>query len=286
MGKNDLNTVIESLSNNFFNIEYMNSYEELFGEAFYEKKLSNKKKPITYAELLKILELDLAKLIRALEVYLADYVEKINIEDQILEIANLEPSHVLSFNYTNTYEKIYGENRKIIYNYIHGKADINATVDSSNLVLGIGEYLTQRSENKGNMFSSFKKCYQKMLKQTCDDYKLWIDDIKEEWENQAIESKRDIKRWISENSLDSSYEKAHKLYIFGHSLDITDADVLRYLILNENIQTTIYYYRKDENDKTELKKQMENMVNAIGQEELLKRTSGRNKTINFIPQSI
>lgn len=38
---------------------------------------------------------------------------------------NLNPDHVLSFNYSDTYEKIYGKEKKIKYDYIHGKANIN-----------------------------------------------------------------------------------------------------------------------------------------------------------------
>lgn len=38
--------------------------------------------------------------------------------------------------------------------------------------------------------------------------------------------------------------KNHNLYIFGHSLDITDADILRDLILNDNVYNTINYHDK------------------------------------------
>ena len=36
----------------------------------------------------------------------------------------------------------------------------------------------------------------------------------------------------------------HKVYIFGHSLDETDKDILRDVILNNNVYTTIFYFDK------------------------------------------
>lgn len=237
-GKNDLEKSIGRLSNKFFNEKYLNSQADLLGEILNGTRIANKKNPITYGQLLKKLEDDLARLIRALEIYLTDYVEKINIVNQISEIAELTPSHVLSFNYTNTYERIYGMNKNIKYNYIHGKANTNSNVDSSNLVLGIDEYLDESRKNKDLELITFKKYYQRIYKGTGNDYQLWIDEIKEEWNNTSTDSRREIRRRISENNFDNTYEKMHKLYIFGHSLDITDTDVLRSFILNVNVRTS------------------------------------------------
>ena len=68
----------------------------------------------------------------------------------------------------------------------------------------------------------------------------------------------------------------HNLYIFGHSLDVTDKDILRDLILNDNVYTTIYYP-----DKKELGRKIANLVKVIGQDELIRRTGGSTKTIDF-----
>ena len=37
--------------------------------------------------------------------------------------------------------------------------------------------------------------------------------------------------------------KYHKVFIFGHSLDITDKDILRKFILNENVKIIIFLHR-------------------------------------------
>lgn len=71
----------------------------------------------------------------------------------------------------------------------------------------------------------------------------------------------------------------HNLYIFGHSLDITDRDTLRDLILNDNVRTTIFYPNREE-----LGRKIANLVKVIGQEELVRRTGGKRKTIEFKPQ--
>ena len=83
------------------------------------------------------------------------------------------------------------------------------------------------------------------------------------------------------NEIKNNYLNKHNLYIFGHSLDITDKDILRDLILNDNINTTIFYHSKEE-----LGRKIANLVKVIGQDELIKRTSGgKYPVIDFVPQS-
>lgn len=95
---------------------------------------------------------------------------------------------------------------------------------------------------------------------------------------------------ISECNFDMEYmyysDLVHFLYIFGHSLDVTDGDILRRLILHDNVKTNIFYYREYENDKRDLKQKIANLVKIIGQDELIKRTGGNTRTIEFVPQSI
>ena len=82
----------------------------------------------------------------------------------------------------------------------------------------------------------------------------------------------------------------HNVYIFGHSLDVTDKDILRNLILNDNVYTTIYYCKKKDaygnydNGRKDRGQKIANLVKVIGQEELIKRTGGSTKTIEFALQ--
>lgn len=226
---------------------------------------------LKFSELRDRLLIDLNRLIRAFEIYLCEYIEKQSIEE-ISIIKNIHPDCVLSFNYTNTYETIYGGRKDIEYDYIHGKADIKNDMETNNMVLGIDEYLPDDRINRDIEFISFKKYYQRIHKETGCKYREWTDKIR----CSITESEEKLKNKFP---LQIPYERfvtKHKLYIFGHSLDVTDKDVLRDLILNDNVYTTIYYY-----NRSAYGQQIANLVKVIGKDELIRRTGGSTKTIEF-----
>ena len=53
-----------------------------------------------------------------------------------------------------------------------------------------------------------------------------------------------------------------------------------------SLLTNIFYHREYENDKRELKRKITNLVKIIGQDELIRRTGGITRTIEFIPQEL
>lgn len=218
---------------------------------------------ITYLDaFIEKMNINLDKLIRALEIYISEFINKIEVSQKNDDIKDINPDCVLSFNYSNTYERIYGQSNKVEYDYIHGKADITNNVNTCNLVLGIDEYLEECDRDNKLEFLPFKKFYQRIFKSTDSSYMEWVDEIRQ-------------------NS-----EYPYELYIFGHSLDKTDKDVLELLICNDNVQTKIYYHRKSNDDKKELGKLIRNLVRVIGAKELIRRTGGSHKTIEFIPQTL
>jgi len=244
-------------------------------------------KEMTFKELRDCLVEDLNKLIRAFEIYLAEYVEKIEIralspsingivyfnrKDDAgnVRITSRVYNKVLSFNYTNTYEKVYLRDCTCdlsdIIDYIHGKADINNTIENNNMVLGMDEYLKKKKRNKQLEFIAFKKFYQRIHKETGCKYKEWTDEIKkenDEYEEKFKESKENPPR--------------HNLYIFGHSLDVTDKEILKELILTKYMHTTIFYRNLEQKGQ-----QIANLVKVIGQGELIRRTGGGSaRTIKF-----
>lgn len=266
----------------------------------------------TFKEIRDILEKNLNALSRAFEIYLTEYVESIECKLVSPDIQRILPkesmkingmpvydTYVLSFNYTDTYQRLYidkiQEKRYFETNidYIHGRADIHSTIESNNMVLGIDEYLSDERKNKDIDFIAFKKYYQRIHKQTGCKYKNWVDRIRQDYlaHVQRLEDTEYMKqRYIPDrtqrmiNSLAVSAIKKekcpmHNLSIFGHSLDITDRDILRDLILNDNVYTTIFYVNKDV-----MGQQIANLVKVIGQDELIKRTGGSTKTIEFKPQ--
>ena len=220
----------------------------------------------------KYLYTELNMLTRALEIYIAEFVGGIIVSKRSTDIENLNPDHVLSFNYSDTYEKIYGKEKKIKYDYIHGESRLNNTRESNNMVLGIDEYLNKKSKDKEIDFIAFKKYYQRIYKETGSEYKNWVDEIA----NSRYENEAALREQFPKQIPYEKFSAKHKVYIFGHSLDITDKDVLRNLILNENVYTTIYYL-----NKVVMGQQIANLVKVIGQDELIRRTGGSTKTIEF-----
>lgn len=229
-------------------------------------------KAITYRK--KQLLDDLNRLIRCLEIYLCDYVGNIEIENKHPDIEGLPIiDKVLSFNYTNTYEKLYAKNPYVEYDYIHGRATIENTVDSNNMVLGIDEYLKGAARNENIEFIEFKKFFQRIHKETGCLYRNWVDAIES---GEAISETIAIYKEQEKTVRETKQVNFHKVFFFGHSLDVTDKDVIRDMILSNKVKTTIFY-----RDKADYGQKITNLVKIIGQDELIKRTGGANKSIYF-----
>jgi len=202
-------------------------------------------------------EEDLTKLIRCLEIYLCEFVAKTPIDFISPDINNIKFDKILSFNYTDTYKVIYDSNLEpIIYDYIHGKADIFNTIETNNMVLGIDEYLDDIAKNKEVLFLPFKKFYQRIHKETGCVFKDWINEIEDDY-----------------------HMNQHELFIFGHSLDVSDKDILRELITNNHIKTTIFYHNKKAHAS-----QIKNLVKVLGQDYLIGNVHGEDKSIIFKQQ--
>ena len=269
-----LDDEIATLSNDFLR----ERYSEYTFTVQQINMLNGKKESesITFKEIRNKLLDDLNRLIRALEIYLCEFVEKIEPQKKSPDIDGLDIDFILSFNYTHTFSKLYIElsvskqEADNPFDYIHGKANINNSIESNNMVLGIDEYLPEDRKNKDIEFIAFKKYYQRIYKQTGCKYKKWVESIQKDTEKKNM--------WLYDNQ-DHSKDHCHNLYIFGHSLDITDKDILRDLILNDNVYTTIFYH-----DKDTMGQQIANLVKVIGQDELIRRTGGSTKTIEFKQQ--
>ena len=157
---------------------------EYFSQFFFEEyhRISNSDGygiKYTAKRLIDKLEKDLNQLISLLEIYLCHYAMNKEIEIFSPDIKYMEIDHIISFNYTNTYEKLYGMGKNIQYDYVHGKANINNTIETNNMILGIDEYLSDNEKSINTTFVSFKKYYQRIFKGVGSQYKDWIDSIRE-----------------------------------------------------------------------------------------------------------
>lgn len=251
----------------------------------------------SYQEIIDFLEKDLQVMIQCLEVYLEKYVNYFLRERMInvisKDIIDDKIDKVLSFNYTKTFEILYDLDQTVEYDYIHGKANLEEAKEN-NMVLGIDEYLPDDKKNEDVKFIAFKKFYQRIYKETGSKYREWQENIANEnkkyigkiefYRNKLkLDAGGDEKRksWEKElkNLIDNPPE--HNLYIFGHSLDITDKDILKELFISRNMHIVIYYH-----DKETLGRQITNLVKIIGQDELIRRTGGNKKDIEFRKQQV
>ncbi|MBE5897132.1 MAG: hypothetical protein E7281_05145 [Lachnospiraceae bacterium] len=208
------------------------------------KKYGYTNKNPRYGDVYKKLNEELNKLIKSYEIYLDGYINTCEIE-QNQYLRNKTFDHVLSFNYTCTYTEHYNANVDCCY--IHGKADLR--YDYTNMVLGFDE----RSFGDDKLIPDlipFEKFYQRVVNRTDNQYLDWIDEME--------------------------YTGTHNIYIFGHSLGVTDGDVLSKFLTADNSKVHIYYY--NEQDRAE---KIKNMALIIGADNVIKLTGGKDPKIVF-----
>lgn len=142
-----------------------------------------------------------------LEVYLEKFLNKKYTSLELFK--KLPVDHIISFNYTNTYEKLYDAD--VVVHQIHGHSDFARPRVENNMVFGIGQDIHNTSEDDRYDYVEFQKYYQRIVKKTGAAYKSWLQD-----------------------------EEAIAVYIFGHSLDEPDGDVIRDLL--SCTHTTLYIF--------------------------------------------
>lgn len=144
----------------------------------------------------KYLSDELHELARALNLYLSCFVESISqslrkevICERIPIFKHIEKT--VTFNYTRTYENVYLTENTF---HIHGSID-------KEIVLGINPDSTDDVKTADTSFIAFKKYYQRTLYETDYEYIQWASDI-------------------------NRTQQSYRLLVMGHSLDITDKDIL------------------------------------------------------------
>lgn len=124
---------------------------------------------------------DLNRLIRCFEIYLVCYINNSSVKILSPDISSLSIDAVLSFNYTDTYSRIYNDSddKEIEYDYIHGKANISNTIESNNMVLGIDEYLPDDRKDKDIEFIAFKSIIREYISKQVVYIKVGYKKFKE-----------------------------------------------------------------------------------------------------------
>jgi len=160
------------------------------------------------------------------EQYIADVINKAECEPR-LSVAGTDL--VLSFNYSNTFERLYGQQSNAKVCYVNGKAQTNAK--KSNIVFGCD--CSVDSSEKSNPIIDYDKTYQRADKDCCDSYTRWYPKQK----------------------------GPRLIHIVGHSLGETDWSILHPFVTEESSKTTVYYH--NEKSKREL---IYNMMRMVGKE--------------------
>ena len=148
--------------------------------------------------------------------------------------------HILSFNYTDTYERLYKTksmyaDSKSVYVYVHGKAGKS---DDCNLVLGTHSFDNTTIPVD---FNVFKKHNQRHKFGTIEAYQNFIEKL----------SKIGIATF----------------HVIGHSLDKTDHNILKHVFLaNKNAVINIYYHDEEAQERL-----INNITDIIGEEEVMSK---------------
>lgn len=181
------------------------------------------------------------------------WINKIPIINSIDLFFKMDVDYFLSFNYTTTFLKLYNTKDKIPPEnicFVHGKIDEKT---DNGIVMGIGSDFYD--ESKHDDFVEFFKFFQRYKYSTDTNYLDWIEDYK-----------------ISKFKEGSK----HTIYIYGHSLDPTDRDILLPFFDLGNINIIIYYL--DERSKSNLEK---NLLKLLGKKRFQKYLIGNPSKVKF-----
>lgn len=156
---------------------------------------------------------DFDKLIRSLKLYLKIFVDNVlehipPFNEKVNELFR-NKEHIISFNYTHTYEKLYNPEAKVCY--IHGSVD-------GDIIVGINPNKDDIKGKTNPKYIGFKKYYQRIMKKTI----LFMGEL----------------YFIKKNK-----KQSETLICVGHSLDVTDSDII--ISVFDLFDHIIIYYHND-----------------------------------------
>lgn len=218
---------------------------------------------ITYRNLRARLLDDLNEFIAVFEAYLLDYVEQSGyrmtpaitaIVDALRSAESPKDTHVITFNYTSTLERMLKEEGiDVGICYVHGRLGDGSS--KSRLVLGMDEYLDDADVRTMTDFAMFRKYNQRIYKRADSSYARWLRDY-------------------------ADYRATrHEVIVMGHSLAASDHDLLRRVFSLENTRVAVYYH--DDDSFSEL---LANMTAMMGKDFLIERTASDKRTLEFVDQ--
>lgn len=204
---------------------------------------SNNKK-IYKEKIIETLEKQMLELADGLKIYLRCFVE--NVVDEMCKQHCLQripaltgATQVVTFNYTDTYERLYTCEK--IY-HIHGSI-------KNKIILGVNPDETDEISSLDVSFLRFKKYFQRVIYHSDDEYL----------------------GWVTQKHANAS------LVVMGHSLDVTDRDVIVQMFSMAEDITVLYY---NENAEASL---VANLISIYGKEKFDELRV--KKRLRFLPQN-
>lgn len=207
----------------------------------------------------------LNEFIKIFNFYLVEVIQKLIPKETLnIQAENWnEPSKIYSFNYTNTYTKIYNY---IPTQYLHGKCG-----EEQNIVLGVSD-LHDNCLKELKAYG-FTKYHQKLFKDT--DY-VFLDSYKEEilFQEEQIAAQLISSNPVTRRNLQAANDKNRKLdltiSIWGHSLDLSDREYIEDIFslnddVDRNVRVVVYYF--DDSAKFSL---LNNLLAILGKDKVEK----------------
>ncbi|SEI62391.1 Bacteriophage abortive infection AbiH [Streptococcus sp. 45] len=245
-------TAIKYLKNNI--VKIVPEYSQVLDDSGFQKVMDK-----CNEEFIRALE----ELTDYLEFYLT-YLDKLDFEKQKIKkkgsnldaIEGLEKAKVLTFNYTDTANRLFGISEENTH-FIHGRIDFARDKKSINtMVFGIEdkedkEDKEEKTENINPDLISYQKFYQRIIKETGSDYRKFFENPKD-----------------SGKSVDDM-----NIIVFGHSVDPLDKEIFKkcFKLAEERggkYKFIFNYY--DEKAKREIVK---NLTIILGKEKMISLTA-------------
>lgn len=210
-----------------------------------EYPLGSNNQIVNKNKIVSVLRTALAELADGLKLYLRHFVDNVVKSlkaDGKIELckALMYTNYAITFNYTNTYEILYSGNQIF---HLHGNVN-------NKIILGVNPDNADEIGTIDTSFIAFKKYYQRVLYETDREYLQWLTE--------------------NRNTIED-----RNLLIMGHSLDITDKDILFELIECATDITILYH---NEQSKAQY---IANLVRLFGREGFIKLRAEKN--LSFLP---
>ncbi len=197
---------------------------------FNELIINRNKDEKTFDDIIGYLKTQLEMLILAFDRYLFEFVEKIPVSNNNF-FEKINPNFIISFNYTHSYNSVFKDIIDSNVFHVHGECRDNYLCHS-NIVLGVS-YCNSKTNTSNSNYNTFKKYLQRIVNKT---------------DSTLLDFESELNQMCEHDNMNNTIRKKN-IYFYGHSLDITDADLLKRLFKIHKEKIYIFSLNKKDNQK-------------------------------------